>query len=299
MRRLEEIPVSLVPAFYQHVYDRILYGRGDGDTPARALTAMGMYNVIARILASQGEATIPALAAAVGMTYPGVLKTLRYLERLGLVSVSKNGTPANAGAITQVTIASPFVENARRAMRKIERVRRDLGDDQCVFDPEISALDNDAPALWAAAYSVILSGRGPDDTAVKALKTIGLLNVMARMAACNIVVTKTMLAARLDMVCNALTPQIEYLVGLRLVEKQRHRLRDNNGMECRIILPKPFVTHVQRSLRRLEAELEQAGWEYGLRYRRLAREHRKHVMRQRGAINIPESGLGRRLGPLA
>lgn len=89
VRRLQEIPVNLVPAFYQHAYDRILYLRSAEATPARALKAIGLYNVITHLLAIDDDASISTIAREIDMTYQGLLPTARYLERVGLVEVNK------------------------------------------------------------------------------------------------------------------------------------------------------------------------------------------------------------------
>ncbi|MAN77409.1 MAG: hypothetical protein CML24_09505 [Rhizobiales bacterium] len=277
MLELEEISVSQVPAFYQHAYDRILYQRYEGVTPARSLTAIGLYNVITCMLAQHDEVSIASIGREIGMTYAGLLKTARYLECVGLIEISR------------LTVASPFIEAKKRAIRQLSG-QKHVSD--CPGFEEIERCSvKDVPALWCIAYNLILKRRGPGDTAVKSLKCIGLLNVIARMAACNATVTKTLLAERLDLAAHSLTPYLDYLVAVGLIRMREQRARASNSREYRIEMPRPVIEHALNSLRQLERELKRRGWVDALRLREMARAHRKRLLEARNEPFVPISAI--------
>ncbi|WP_122523119.1 hypothetical protein [Pannonibacter phragmitetus] len=280
MRRLETIPVHLVPAFYQHAYDRILYLRAPEDTPARALKAIGLYNVITQLLARENLVSLATIGREIGMTYQGLLRTGRYLENVGLIEINK------------LTVPSPFILAKHRAVRRFQEICRDY-QNPLTFEQARQFAARDAPAMWHMAYATLLNGRGPDDTAAKVLKCMGLLNVIARMAATDVVVTKAMLAARLDMTAHTLTSQIEYLQRLDLVAIHEQRSRVSNAREYRIDIPEPIVEHANISLRQLQRQLKQPGWEDGARLRQMAAEHRKDVLKSRSQTYVPLAPLKR------
>ncbi|ELT51189.1 hypothetical protein [Brucella intermedia] len=278
MHRLESIPVHLVPAFYQHAYDRILYLRPPEETPARALKAIGLYNVITQLLAREDLVSLSTIAREIGMTYQGILRTGRYLETVGLIEISK------------LSVASPFILAKQRAVRRYHEICRDY-QNPLTFEQARHFTARDAPAMWHMAYDTLLNRRGPDDTAAKALKCMGLLNVIARMAATNVVVTKAMLAARLGTAAHTLTSHIEYLQRLDLVAIHEQRSRASNAREYRIEIPEPFVEHANVSLLQLERQLKRPGWEDGARLRRMAADHRRGVMESRAETYVPLAQL--------
>lgn len=278
LRRLEAIPVHLVPAFYQHAYDRILYLRTPDDTPARALKAIGLYNIITHLLASEDEGSITTVGRQIGMTYQGLLPTTRYLERAGLVEVNK------------LAVARPFIQHKQKAVRRYEEICRQVRD-PLTFEEARTLSPKDAPAMWHMAYGTLLKGRGRGDTPAKALQCMGLLNVIARMAATNVIVTKAMLAARLDMAAHALTSHIQYLQRLDLIAIHEQRSRVSNAREFRIEVPEPIAEHANISLRQLVRQLKQPGWEEGACLRRKAAEHRKRVLEARNEPYHPLTAL--------
>lgn len=274
LHRLETIPVQLVPAFYQHAYDRILYLRTPDETPVRALKAIGLYNVITQLLAREDLVSLSMIARELGMTYQGLLRTGRYLEKVGLIEINK------------LTVASPFIVAKQRAVRRFHEICRDY-QNPLTFEQARAFTARDAPAMWHMAYATLLNRRGPHDTAAKALKCMGLLNVIARMAGTDTVVTKAMLAARLGMAAHGLTSQIEYLQRLDLVVIHEQRSRISNAREYRIEIPEPIVEHARISLLQLQRQLKQPGWEDGARLRRMAAEHRKDVLESRSQTYVP------------
>lgn len=278
MRRLETISVRLVPAFYQHAYDRILYMRTEDETPTRALKAIGLYNIITHLLSYDARAGISSIACQIGMTYQGILPTARFLERLGLVEVNK------------LAVATPFIVHKQKAMRRCEEIRREFGD-PISFEIARALPHTDAPALWHIAYESLLNGRGEDDTAAKALQCMGLLNVIARVAGSHVVVTKALLAKRLDMAAHALTGHLEYLYRHDLIEVHEQRSRICNAREYRIEIPRPIAVHANRSMLQLWKQVKLPGWEDAARLRQMATELRCKILTERGEPYYPLSPL--------
>jgi DNA-binding MarR family transcriptional regulator len=274
MQLLETIPLRSVPAFYQHAYDRILYLKTPAETPARLLKAIGLFNVITAQLGRKPGATLSGIATAIGMTYQGLLKTARYLEKIGLVVVNPLAVP------------TPFVRHKQHTERRIEdlsqRYPRPLRF-ECFRQMDAS----DAPAMWQMTYDALLDQRGPRDTSAKALTCMGLLNIMARMSAHKVLITKASLAARLDMTAHALTDHVDYLRGLGLIAITEQRSRACNAREYRIELPAPIIEHCNATLRQLERFFRHPGWEDAAHLRRMAHEHRRQVLASRQEIFFP------------
>lgn len=278
MRRLEAIPVHLVPAFYQHAYDRILYMRGEDETPTRALKAIGLYNVITHLLAHDTDAAISTIAREIGMTYQGILPTMRFLERIELVWANK------------LTVAKPFIKHKQKAIKRFEEIRRDYGD-PLTYRTASSLHHRDAPAMWHMAYESLLIGRREGDTSAKVLQCMGLLNIIARIAGSNVEVTKALLAKRLDMTAHALTGHIEYLRRNDLIEIHEQRSKVSNAREYRIEIPRPIAIHANRSMMQLWKQVMQEGWEEAAILRQMATDLRRKLQTERGEIYAPLSRL--------
>jgi hypothetical protein len=278
MRRLEAIPVHLVPAFYQHAYDRILFMRTEDEKPTRALKAIGLYNIITHLLAHDDEASISTIARKIGMTYQGILPTTRLLERVGLVEINK------------LSVATPFIKHKQRALKRCDEIRRQFGD-PISYEVANTLSHTDAPAMWHMAYDTLINGRGDGDTTAKALQCMGLLNIIARIAGSNVEVTKAMLAKRLNMAAHALTCHIEYLERNNLIELHEQRSKVSNAREYRIELPRPIVVHANRSMLQLWKQVKLHGWEDAARLRQMATELRRKIMTERGEIYKPLSPI--------
>lgn len=252
MNRLNDFSNSSVPALFQHVYDRMLNNRGPEDTPSKALKCMGLFNVIARLRAQGQEVTHGTLAKSVGLTFPGVLRPLAYLKKLELIDIHTVKQPGASNTVQHIEVPEPFVRHTRLTLRRIEgasdRWRRETS-------PEAVS------SLFHEAYTRMLDERGPKDTAGKALKSIGLINVMARVRALGTPLTRPALAKFLGVSDNTLCPQVEYLARFGLITLTLTRPEHRLGQEYKIQIPDAFVIHTRRSLRRLETELVARGCE--------------------------------------
>lgn len=278
MRRLNAIPVHLVPAFYQHAYDRILFMRTEDEKPTRALKAIGLYNIITHLLADDEETAISTIARKIGMTYQGILPTTRLLERVGLVEINK------------LSVATPFIKHKQQAMKRCREIRREFGY-PIRYEDASTLPHNDAPAMWHMAYDTLLSGRGKGDTTAKTLQCMGLLNIIARIAGSNVEVTKAMLAKRLDMTAHALTCHIDYLHRNNLIEIHEQRSKVSNAREYRIEIPRPMVVHANKSMLKLWKQVVKAGWEDAAHLRQMATELRRKLQTERGEVYKPLSPI--------
>lgn len=275
MRKLDEIPLSLVPAFYQHAYDRILYLRAGDETPARMLKAIGLYDAITYMLAENDQLSLTMIAKRIGMTYAGLLKTARYLERVGLLEINK------------LMVASPFILHSKKAIRRYRDLRKQGV--TCSFDDVCVRPISDVPVIWYLAHCKVLKARGPNDTAAKALKCLGLLKVIARMRSFDLIVTRAMLASWLDMTPHTLTAHIQYLEKHDLIAVRERRSRCSNAREYQIEVPDPVLEHTFNSLRQLERVLVRLGWQEGLELRDRASALRRRVLEERNEPFVPRA----------
>lgn len=278
MRRLEAIPVHLVPAFYQHAYDRILFMRTENETPTRALKAIGLYNIITHLLTHDEDAAISTIAHKIGMTYQGILPTMRFLERIGLVEINK------------LAVATPFIKHKRKAVKRCEQIRREHGE-PLPYEVAGTLSHSDAPAIWHMAYDTLLKGRAEGDTVAKALQCMGLLNIIARIAGSGVQVTKALLAKRLDMAAHALTGHIEYLRRHDLIKIHEQRSKVSNAREYRIEIPHPIVVHANKSMIQLWKQVVRSGWEDAARLRQMSTELRCKLQTERGETYRPLAPL--------
>ena len=105
----------------QDAFDLILYGREKTDTPGKSLKCIGLFNVILRLRALDETVTRQTLARETGLTENAIAPHVRYLETLGLVTMTL--------ARAQNSIAREFHIDADRALIEYTRkaIRRSRG----------------------------------------------------------------------------------------------------------------------------------------------------------------------------
>lgn len=258
MMNADNLPPALAPVYHQYVIDRILHSRGPGDTPYKALKCIGLYRIILRMGRDHDAITHSSLAARIGTTYPGILKPLEYLKRLGLVKVEWRKLPGTMSNAQVLVVPQSLVEYEKKWGKRVAAAQN---------GKPLMELGHEVPAPWQDILYLLLDKREPKDTPAKALKAIGLAHVMARIAAEGLPVTRPIVARILDVSENTLVPQIELLERLEVVTVTERRIAGHIGMEFQIEFPKVVVEAARRDLRRLDKELAERNWVDGLEHR--------------------------------
>ena len=149
------------------------------------------------------------------------------------------------------------------------------------------------PEAWYDNILRVISLRFEGHTAGKALKALGILPFMARLAADGLPVTRPVLARRIGLCENTLTPLINFLEEAGLVEIERRRIPGHIGTEYATHIPEVVVDRVRRALRKMEREAQTFDWPDSEMYRDLDRKIQDELAQTygwRGQIEAAASG---------
>ncbi|MDR6671247.1 hypothetical protein [Rhizobium sp. 1399] len=263
----EELPVQLAPVYYQYAVDKIVCSRGPNDTQSKAIKCVGLYSVIVRMAAEDRELTHAKIAERIGTTYPGLLKPLEYLKRLQLVAAVRQKVPGTQINVQHILVPRPLIENVRRDLKRAANLPP---------DEDLTEFGLVVPRPWHDTVNHVLDYRDEGDTTGRALKALGLIPFMARLAADGLPVTRPVLSRKLGIAENTLAPLISLLEARNLVEIEERRIPGHIGTEYAIHIPSAIVERVRRAVRRLEKEGSIRNWPNSVRNRTLAREvHQK------------------------
>lgn len=265
-----EIPVQLAPVYYQYAIDRIFNGRGPDDTVSKALKCIGLYSVIVHMAIDTAEISRGALAARVGITHPGLIRPLEYLTRLGVVHSVDRKLPGKMTRVATLDVPRPIVESVRRDIK-----RR-------FAQPAVYEHGHELPFPWQDTVGFVLQHRKYGDTAAKLLKSLGLIPFMTRLAAARLPVTRPILARRLGVAENTITPLVSFLKDLQMIEVTERRIVGHIGSEFALTAPPAVVERVRREMRRLEKDAPVLGWSEAVTYRDLERDTHQKIIESLG-----------------
>lgn len=102
----------------QDAFDLILYGRDKSDTPGKSLKCIGLFTVILRLRALDETVTRKVLARETGLTENAIAPHVRYLESLGLLTMTLARAQNSIAREFQIDANGALIEYTRKAVRK-------------------------------------------------------------------------------------------------------------------------------------------------------------------------------------
>lgn len=231
-------------ALFLQAYDDILWRR-DSDIPAsRALKCIGLFNAIAWRNARDETVTHAHLSDIFDLSKPGVLRLLKYLKHLGLVTITEREDDFYKEHI--IHAPCPMVTYLRGVYASVGEP-----DEQGIYhgSEELCVLINNNVRR-------ILIGRESEKAAF-ALQCVGLFLMIAGMNALNEPVTRATLARKLGMSENAFQSKIAYLERLEVLSAHKAQVERNFGVEIRLEVEEPLKRAVRTAMMEWK-DIEQA-----------------------------------------
>ncbi|NSZ87613.1 hypothetical protein G6L97_26840 (plasmid) [Agrobacterium tumefaciens] len=102
----------------QEAFDLILKGRGRSDTPGKSLKCIGLFTVILRLRALDETVTRQTLARETGLTENAIAPHVRYLESLGLVTMTLARAQNSIAREFHINAEDALIEYTRKAIAK-------------------------------------------------------------------------------------------------------------------------------------------------------------------------------------
>lgn len=227
------------------------------DTVSKALKCIGLFSVIVRMAVDDVDVTRGELASRIGTSLPGLIRPLEYLSRLGVIAYVERRLPGRLGPV--ITLAAhPTV---------IESVRRDVK--RRFAQASVVEHGFELPYPWQDTVGYVLKHRTSHDTAAKLLKSLGVIPFITRLAANGVPITRPILARRLGVAENTLTPLISFLEKMRMIDVTERRIIGHIGSEYALTTPQAVVERVRREMRKLEKEKDTSGWADAAQYRQM------------------------------
>ncbi|MCW8060141.1 hypothetical protein [Agrobacterium tumefaciens] len=105
----------------QDAFDLILKGRGRYDTPGKSLKCIGLFTVILRQRALGHTVTRQVLARETGLTENAIAPHVRYLEALGLVTMTLERAQSSIAREFHIDAETELIEYTRKSIAKRQR----------------------------------------------------------------------------------------------------------------------------------------------------------------------------------